>query len=425
MNRRMTSTAFLALLCACSSSPNERRDDGNEMYRPARVIPYVVNVDAPMARLSPEFTSHDIRAASNLVADWQIRHMDAFHASNLANFQGLRRYSFGGWLMGTMAIGMTRWGTIDGNERYLEFIRREADAYGWAVESRVFDADDYVIGQTYLELYDLGNRADLAPLLQRLDYIYENWPTVNRESGTACRTLERKCRERWSWSDALFMGAPVFVHAAATTGDERYLEFGNHEFWASFDTLWDPDERLLFRDRRYISMRDADGHKLFWSRGNGWVFASFARLLPKLPDDHVDRGRYVERFCAMAERLTELQRNDGSWTSSLTNPALSPSPENSGSAFFTFGIAWGINAGLLDRDRYLPAAKKAWSNLVANIYADGRLAFVQPSGSAPQTVHKESTDVYGVGAFLLAASEIYKLAGKVPDFSCKRYAQHC
>lgn len=381
------------------------------MFTPIRVIPYAVDVDAPMAQLGTDLNRHSVKAAGNLVADWQVRHMDKYEASNQVNFQGHRRYSFGGWLMGTMAIGMIRWGLLSDSPRYLEFVREEGRDFGWQVEARVFDADDYVIGQTYLELYELdGDPQMLGPLTGRLNHIYANWPTVSRDFGRECESMEITCRERWTWIDALFMGAPVWIHMAGATGDERYLEFADREFWTSFDTLWDTDESLLYRDRRYISVRDPDGHKVFWSRGNGWVFAAFARILSRLPEGHGNRGRYIDRYRAMAARLVELQQPGGYWTSSLTNEAISPTPETSGSAFFTYGLAWGINEGLLDSETYLPAVERAWSSLVSNLYEDGRLAYVQPSGSAPQIVHKESTDVYGVGAFLMAASEVYRLA---------------
>ncbi len=397
------------LLAACGDE--SVGGDESIIFVPDRVMPYVVDVDAPMATIPTELTAANVRAAGDLVADWQIRHTDEFASSPLVNFQGHRRYSFGGWLMGTMALGMTRWGLMSENPRYLEFIRRQAREFGWRVEAREFDADDYVIGQTYLELFDLDRDAGmLEPLTERLDLVYDNWPTVNRDFGRECETMSIVCRERWTWIDALFMGAPVWIHLAESSGDARYLEFGDREFWASFDTFWDAGERLLYRDLRFVRMRDADGHKVFWSRGNGWVFAAFARILPKLPAGHPNRPKYVDRYRAMAARLVELQRADGSWTASLTNPSLSPTPENSGSAFFTYGLAWGINEGLLERESYGPAVEKGWASLASNLYADGRLAYVQPSGAGPQIVHKESTDVYGVGAFLLAASEVYRLA---------------
>ena len=407
----------MLLLFACDQPPALKAPEvvgGVEeakLFEPRKVIPYVVPVDAPMAKLSTKLDTKSVLEAANLVADWQIRHVDSFLSSPLKNFQGIERYSFGGWLMGTMAIGMTQWGRVPGNERYLEFVRKQSSAFEWQVERRLFDADDYTIGQTYLELFDVDGDEDyIVPLKARLDLIYEKLPDVYETLGEKCKILQHTCRERWSWIDALFMAAPVWVHMAKVTGDKRYLGFADHEFWTTFDTLWDESERLLYRDSRFPATRDENGDKVFWSRGNGWVFASFARLLPKLPKSHASHSRYIEKFTAMASRLAELQRPDGSWGPSLTNPLLFPMPENSGSAFFTYGLAWGINQGLLDPEIYLPVVSSAWGNLVENIYADGRLGFIQPSGAAPQNVHKESTDVYGVGAFLLAASELLELA---------------
>jgi unsaturated rhamnogalacturonyl hydrolase len=54
--------------------------------------------------------------------------------------------------------------------------------------------------------------------------------------------------------------------------------------------------------------------------------------------------------------------------------------------------------------------KKAWGGLLSHIYEDGRLGCIQPIGAAPGEFTVTSSYVYGVGAYLLAGSEIYKLA---------------
>ena len=95
-------------------------------------------------------------------------------------------------------------------------------------------------------------------------------------------------------------------------------------------------------------------------------------------------------------------------------PAPIPHPEVSGSAFFTFALAWGINAGLLDRKTYEPVVAKAWKGLLGHIYADGRLGSMQKIGGAPGEVSPGGSYVYGVGAFLLAGSEVDKLAAASP-----------
>jgi len=55
---------------------------------------------------------------------------------------------------------------------------------------------------------------------------------------------------------------------------------------------------------------------------------------------------------------------------------------------------------------------KAWEALVKNVNSDGRLGYVQQVGYSPGVVHAGDSEAYGSGAFLLAASEMYKLVEK-------------
>ncbi|GAA6203664.1 glycoside hydrolase family 88 protein [Thalassotalea sp. SU-HH00458] len=402
-------TSVWVALSGCSVKLEKERTQ--QVFKAPRLLPYTIDVAAPMSSFERNFSKESVLAHANLVADWQIRHQNTFLNSPLKNFQGMNRYSFGGWLMGTMSLGMVEWGQIKGNEKYLNFILNQAEQYNWQVERRVYDADDYIIGQLYLELYDLyPQRVDLTPLQERLDYIYANWPTVNKEAEQSCHELLNTCRERWTWIDALFMGAPVWAHMAKTTEDAKYLEFSEYEYWASFNKFWDSEESLLYRDSRFLNARDVDDKKIFWSRGNGWTISSLVRMLEILPKEHNKRAQYIGKFKEMANKLAEIQQPDGSWHPSLINPKLFDMPDNSGSSFFTYALAWGVNQGILEKSKYQAVVEKAWSNLSNNIYADGRLAYVQSSGYDPRTVRKEDTDVYGVGAFLLAASQVYILA---------------
>lgn len=84
-------------------------------------------------------------------------------------------------------------------------------------------------------------------------------------------------------------------------------------------------------------------------------------------------------------------------------------PETSGTGFFCYALAWGINEGLLDRSRYALVVERAWTALADAVRADGRLQWVQPVGEAPATVDKSDTAPYGAGAVLLAGSEILEL----------------
>jgi unsaturated rhamnogalacturonyl hydrolase len=175
------------------------------------------------------------------------------------------------------------------------------------------------------------------------------------------------------------------------------------------DFLYDKTEHLYFRDSSYFDRREANGRKVFWSRGNGWVFAGLVRVLEAMPADAPQRPRYVQLYRDMAAKLITIQQPDGLWRSSLLDPNAWPAKETSGTGFFCYGLAWGINHGLLDQAVYRPAVVKAWQGLVGCVHDDGMLGSVQPIGAAPDKVSPDLTENYGAGAFLLAGSEMLKM----------------
>ena len=196
---------------------------------------------------------------------------------------------------------------------------------------------------------------------------------------------------------------------ANVTGEKKYLDFMFQEYKATTDYLYDMDENLYYRDSRYFTMREANGSKVFWGRGNGWVFAGLPVILKELPAGYEHKDYFVKLYKDMAAKILSLQTADGFWHASLLDPASYPNPEMSATAFFVYGFAWGINNGYLDKKTYLPAIIKGWKSMVANVSPDGKVGFIQPIGADPKAVTKDMTEVYGVGGFLMAGTEITKL----------------
>ena len=64
--------------------------------------------------------------------------------------------------------------------------------------------------------------------------------------------------------------------------------------------------RKVEAEAHHGERRDEQGRKLFWARGNGWVFAGIANMLDLLPQDHADRPRLEKLFRAIAGRLLLL-----------------------------------------------------------------------------------------------------------------------
>jgi rhamnogalacturonyl hydrolase YesR len=217
-------------------------------------------------------------------------------------------------------------------------------------------------------------------------------------------------QDRWNWCDALFMSPPVWAMLYNVTGEKEYLDFMVKEFKATTDFLFDTEESLYYRDERFKTQLD-NGTKVFWSRGNGWVFAGLVNIMKELNPESEEYQYFLSVYKKMAERLYELQTPQGHWAMSLLGQEFYPTPETSGTAFFTYGFAWGINNGILDKDKYLPSVTKGWNTLVSHVNEDGMLGYVQPIGAAPGKAWPDKTEFYGSGAFLSAGTEIHKLFG--------------
>ncbi|MGO4377080.1 glycoside hydrolase family 88 protein [Pseudoduganella sp. RAF19] len=309
------------------------------------------------------------------------------------------------WTQAVGYNGMMALAGISGDRKYRDAMVQMGEKNGWKLGSNHYHADDHIVGQTYAELYlQLREPKMIAPMRAHMDDIL-----ANRRSGPLDFTVKGN-QERWSWCDALYMGPPTWLRLWAVTGDLRYLDFAVSEWWVTSDYLYDKDEHLYFRDSTYFDKREANGKKVYWGRGNGWVMGGLVRMLQYLPASHPARASFEQQYRDMAEKILTLQQDDGLWRASLLDPSSYPMKESSGSGLYTYALAWGVNQGMLDAQRFGPAVRKAWQALVANVNADGKLTHVQPIGAAPKTFDNELTEVYGVGAFLLAGSEMYRMA---------------
>jgi len=344
--------------------------------------------------LSPEIVPQKVLEAMQRVADWQLAHP----ATNPPT----------SWLLGAENAGMMALAGISGDAKYREAMRTAGEANGWRPGPLFYDADDYCVGQAYTELYFLyrENRM-IAPLRERFDAILAKPSDV---PGLEFTKAESRDRKNWSWCDSLFMGPPTWVRLYAATDDTRYLDFAVTNWWRTTDYLYDKDEHLFFRDSTFFKKREANGKKIFWSRGNGWVIAGLVRTLQYLPMNHPDRPRFEQLFKDMAGKILACQQSDGLWRASLLDPEDFPAKETSGSGFYTYALAWGVNQGLLDAATFGPAVRRGWAALVGCADTNGKLTHVQPVGGAPTKFAPDSTASYGVGAFLLAGSEVYWMA---------------
>lgn len=343
----------------------------------------------------PAPTPARVLSAMERVADWQLANPASTDPTD--------------WTQAAGYAGMMALAGVSESPRFRDAMVRMGEANRWQLGPRPYHADDHAVGQTYAELYQQRREpVMIAALQERFDWILAHAKDDDLEFDVA-KNPDRL--DRWSWCDALFMAPPAWLKLWQVTGTTAYQDFAVRKWWVTSDYLYDKKEHLYYRDSSQFVKREANGKKVFWSRGNGWVMAGLARVLDVLPADHPSRDRFVRQYREMAKRIAGLQQSDGLWRSSLLDPKGYPLKESSGSSFYCYALAWGVNRGLLERSRYEPKVRKAWQALTDCVDADGKLTHVQPVGYDPRKFDPASTAPYGVGAFLLAGSEVHRMVG--------------
>lgn len=344
-----------------------------------------------------------VLALMERVADWQLAHLEPVASIKVAREETQSPRS---WQQGAFYAGLTALADRSRSTRFREAVLAHGREANWQLGERKYHADDHVIGQSYLwaAAHGAGPEA-ISPLRARFDEVLAAPPRVGLAVDSA-----PPCWDRWCWCDALFMAPPVWIGLSAVTGDARYATYAHAEFKATTDLLYDREEHLFYRDSRFFDQRDSNGRKLFWSRGNGWVFAGLTRVLAILLAKDPARPAYETLFKEMAAKLKAIQKPDGYWAPSLLADPEGTPPESSGTGFFVYGMAWGIKAGLLDRTVYEPVVRRGWHALEKAVHADGMLGSVQQVSDRPEQVAPTDTQFYGVGAFLLAGSAVHDLS---------------
>ena len=387
---RFLGIALLLLIMPCITVSGQKADDP---YQSPNAGDTPANPGPLATDLSPAFAPRAIARAVRKVGDWEL-------IQNQSHFNQ-------DWTYAALYRGLLAASRSLPNREYENTMLGVGKKFDWKLGPRQTEGDDQAIGYLYLQLYmKYRDVKMLDPTKSQFDSIIF-LPNVCTET---CAAWSNKNTPTWWWADSIFMAPPVWADLYKATGDRKYLDHMDQNFWVTSNLLYDPQEHLYSRDESYLNKHEANGRKVFWSRGNGWVIAGMAQVLEAMPKDYPSRPRYVQQFRDMAARLKSVQSEDGLWRPGLLDAESYPLPENSGSAFFVYALAWGINNGVLDRAAYLPVVEKGWAGLITHIYADGRFGSIQPIGAGPDSYKPQTSYVFGVGAFLLAGSEAEKLA---------------
>lgn len=314
------------------------------------------------------------------------------------------------WTRAVYYEGLMALYAVDKQQVYYDYALQWGEKHKWGLRGGVKtrNADNQCCGQTYIDLYLLDGK---------------QYPERVRDIKASIDSMMITSKiDDWSWIDALQMGMPVFVKLGNLYNDTSYFRrmyemYAFTKYKHGGNGLFNQTEKLWWRDKDFVPpYKEPNGDDCYWSRGNGWVVAALAKTLEALPKTDPHYNEYLEDFKGMCAALLPLQRADGYWNVSLNDPNHFGGKEVSGTSLFIYGFAWGINNGILDKKIYKPAIAKAWNAMSKEaVHPDGKLGFVQGTGKEPkdgQPVNYDSTpdfEDYGLGCFLLAGTEIYKM----------------
>ncbi|TRZ45061.1 glycoside hydrolase family 88 protein [Robertkochia solimangrovi] len=312
------------------------------------------------------------------------------------------------WTRGVYYEGLMALHEIYPKESYYKYVEDWAIFHQWGFRdgNTTRNADNYCAAQTYIDLYNLD------PSSEKLKNTRANMNML----------LATPQNNDWDWIDAIQMGMPVFAKMGVLTGDDRYFEkmYEMYMFTRNKEGengLFNPEDGLWWRDADFDPpYKEPNGEDSYWSRGNGWVIAALARVLAIIPHDAPHRDQYVSDLETMAKALVPIQRKDGFWNVSLHDPKHFGGKETTGTVLFIYGMAYGVNQGILDRETFIPVIKKAWNAVIEDsLHESGFLGWVQSTGKEPKDGQPLSYDKipdfedYGLGCFLLAGTELYRL----------------
>jgi rhamnogalacturonyl hydrolase YesR len=314
------------------------------------------------------------------------------------------------WTRAVYYEGLMALYQIDKNPKYYDYAVEWGEKHKWGLRNgiKTRNGDDQACGQTYIDLYYIDKKPErIKDIKASMDLMMASGKVND-----------------WTWIDAIQMAMPVFAQLGVLEKNPAYFEYMYKMYMHTKEVegggLYNAKEGLWWRDKDFVPpYKEPNGDDCYWSRGNGWVVAALVRVLDIMPKDGPHREEYIKTYLEMMKALVPLQREDGFWNVSLNDPNNFGGPETTGTALFVYGMAYGINNGLLDKATYLPVINKAWNAMVTkSVHPNGFLGYVQGTGKEPkdgQPVSYTSMpdfEDYGLGCFLLAGAEMYKLGGK-------------
>jgi len=343
------------------------------------------------------YTKSEILKIADDVAQWELKKEVVLSDGYGGNKNG--------WVMAPFWAGLMDLHKFTRDVKYYKIIEDFGNSIQWEPGAHPYDANAHCISATFCDMYEFSGDEKMVAKARFM----ADMPINRRHEPTVKFKGNSYWIEWWTWCDALFMAPPTYARLGAVLKNKKYTDYMSENWWRTSDYLYNKKDSLFFRDDTFFEFKEPNGEHRYWSRGNGWVIGGLCRVMDYLPEDYPTRERFENQFAEMAIKLASIQTEEGYWSTSLLDYNTFPGKETSGTAFFCYALAWGVNNGLLDKKEFMPYIEKAWKSLTDAVHEDGMLGYVQKIGHEPGSASPDDEQSYGAGAFLLAAVELLKM----------------
>lgn len=328
------------------------------------------------------------------------------------------------YVNGVLAVGMIRAAKVLNDTRYSDYPRKD---YRFIFDNLEYFRKQYEGGDKHAEyeqffrmgaLDDCGSMAAglldvyaFDPRSEYMDYLKRAADYImHRQVKLPDSTLGRDNPHRLTlWADDLYMSVPFLARMGKLTGDARYFDFAIRQVENFNHYLFDPATGLFFHC--YYTDAGING-VAHWGRANGWLAVAQTALLENLPADHPKRPELIALLLRQIAGFSRYQDNaTGMWHQLLDKQDAYL--ESSVTAMFTYTVAKAVDEGWIDQG-YMRIAKDGWRGLENEVTPDGELMDVcigtgiQDNIQFYYTRPRETNDTHGLGAFLLAGSEMLR-----------------
>jgi unsaturated rhamnogalacturonyl hydrolase len=326
---------------------------------------------------------------------------------------------------GVLNIAMMRLGDVLHETLYSDFSLRNIafsfDNFRYFEEHYKGEGKwNYPFGQRFIieELDDCGAMGASVVEANRRNRQDRYWSYINQVAAHILKkqsrlddgTLARSFPHKWTlWSDDLYMSISFLSRMGESTGENKYFDDAAMQVINFKKRVFDASIGLMHHCWYSDVQRPGVA---FWGRANGWALLAQVDLLDRLPKEHPKRAQLMDILRQHILGVARYQGAEGLWHQLLdkTDSYL----ETSCSAMFTYAIARSVNKGYIE-PRYASIAQRGWEGVMTKIKADGRVEGVCAGTSVSDDLvfyyrrPAPLNDAHGIGAMLLAGSEILQL----------------